>query len=127
MTDWSGHVCVQQSKDEDAAGRLGEEDWAQYFNVVSVNLDVWEALEALGFWDGINAQCDVLVDLYEEEWVNMDCLEDLQKEIQAYLVKYKDLNSGYPAVDGQVLEFLRSISVLANTARQRNVPLIFAF
>lgn len=117
-SDWQGHVLVQRSADDDAATLLGSDEWESGFDGLAVDGAVWEALEENEFWDAVNDACGVLVDRYEEEWVDPAELPHLLEVTERYSTQN---------VSPTASEFTDALAELVRTARDRQVPVIFAF
>ena len=118
--EWIGHICIPHSKDDDANTLLASDQWDRHLDVLSVSQLLWDSLERYGLWNALNLRCGLLIDQYEEEWLEPVALEAARDVVEACR---GELLTTTPALTG----FLDNLLILIATAEERNVAVIFAF
>lgn len=125
-TSWIGHICVARTPDRQSSENLASDYWMDYFDSVSLDDELFAKLDQLAFWNVINSTLEVLIDQYEEEWIPAPKLEKLQVVINAFVDSLRD-SQGNAGNLKDAEAFLSKLSKLVETARQRQLDLIFSF
>lgn len=126
MENWIGHVCAPWSPKQDSNLLLSLQNWQEYFETVVVDLPTWDSLEQIGFWDQISERFGIIIDRYEEEWLDAALVEEFALVISDFMSRLNE-SEKLDRQDTDMRHFLVSLSNLAQAAVTRSVPVIFCF
>jgi hypothetical protein len=118
--DWSGHICVPRSKNDDVNAVLASDQWDQLLDVLAVPKPLWDSLEKYGLWTALNLRCGLLIDQYEEEWLEPSALEAARQVVETH-------RNALLVIDTALSGFLDNLLAMIATAKEREVAVIFAF
>ena len=109
-----GHMMVPKEGVTDIGQCLGDENWAQYFDVVPVERGAWHQLDGAGVLDAFQRIADGIVGEHEEAWF---------KRPDQLVVICQEARSRVPDEAG---ELPAEIARLAQIAGSRGSVVIFA-
>ena len=113
MIEWQGYVFILRDKEPHVASDL-----------ISIDIETWDTLDRLRFWDTINKRCDVFLCRYNETWFEEKRVADVRVTTQDFLRRV--VPSSVPPVPAKVVVFLERVAQFSREAEERNVPLIFS-